>query len=238
MKRLTVAALTLMFIASATATQIEVQPSQYSFDMTAGDMYSQDLQVTWNGNNPTALTASTNIEAENTDSEGFNISYSDNPIAFLSGETRNIQVKIDSSEALKASNYTFSTEFSTSVTVDDNDGGGGGGTDYVYRTKEVGDLNESQEKQLKEKVNETVDQNLKLQKELEALTERLQKLNTSDSNENPETNQSNNQTTETKPDTENTSRPVIEKLLVGGSMIVLITALFYWLAGKTVGDTE
>jgi len=192
-----------MFTASASATQIEVQPSQYSFDMMAGDSYSQELQVTWNGDNPTALTASTDIAAESTGPEGFNISYSDNPVAFLPGETRTVQVGIDSSEALKTDDYTFTTEFSTSVTVDDDESD----TEYYYTTTVEGDLNKSKEEELREKVNETVDQNLKLQKELEALRERLQQLNSTDDIDRPAVNQTQedqtqNETTQLDPDNE------------------------------------
>lgn len=122
-----------------------------------------NVKATWKGDNPTALSISTQIDSE-TGPEGVNVSYSQNPVAFMPGQSRNITVFIDTSEALKQDQYTFKTELTTTVTVDD--GGGGVDREVVQRlgeevenlTNQVVEKNKTIEG-LTKKLNSTADTN-------------------------------------------------------------------------------
>lgn len=140
MRRIIVSALVLMFVGSASAGQVDVQPDDFSFgSMVAGDTYKQDLTVSWSGDAPTAVLFNATVEGESTNSNGVNVSFSPERLALLPGETGTTEMVVSTDTALKPDNFTVTPKAYTSVSKDTSDGG----SDEVVYIGTVDEGNES-----------------------------------------------------------------------------------------------
>jgi len=206
-KKALLTATILALVTTATASELQVDEIQINEPIHGGETVEEQVTVSWNGDTDTVAYLQSQVEAENTSVEGFNVSYGNNPLVVPENGQTTTEMIIEADYYLKPDNFTIITEASTEVDKEVQYRDSGGGTDYVYTTTEEGDLNKSKEEELREKVNETVDQNLKLQKELEALRERLQEVNSTDDSDRPavnqtQGNQTQNETTQLDPDNE------------------------------------
>jgi hypothetical protein len=197
MKRASTAVFAILILtATAQATSVDVNPSSFSLNPTPGDVVNKSIEVTWNGETSTVISAGTEIippEGEN--AEGITITHFPENQGFYPGETRNFTVEVATSTALKPAEYGFETKFSTKVNDDSTSGGGSGGGSIDTSSYElvsgdkIEDLNETVENQSR-KIDQLEDRNRNLSGELNQtleqtknLRDRLDRGNDSESNQ-------------------------------------------------------
>lgn len=168
------------------AQDFETTPQEYSFNITAGSTYTQNFTVEWTGSTSVVANMYTEIEAENTNPNGINVTYTPETVALHPNEPKTVDIKIDTFSGLKPDNFTFTTKVKTEYPVEVKDSGsdstgdspaiidGGKETVIEYKNSTItvpeGSLNETQEERIRnildglnqsEQVQDQIIENLK-----------------------------------------------------------------------------
>lgn len=158
----------LMMVSFTAASEFKTSGNDYSFNLNAGSTYQEEVSVEWLGETAVVAEPSTEIIANSTNDIGINVTYNPESVILYPGEPKSVDILIDTHTGLKPDNFTFKTTFSTEYPVKEVDSGGSGGssggddTEIVYRNETEtiyenvtdGSLNESQEEDLKERIED------------------------------------------------------------------------------------
>lgn len=105
-KALFAAAVFTVFLAPA-AAEVSISPSEYSIDMVSGETQVQNVDLSWSGRGSAEIVLNTSMSPM---SEGIE-AYTDQVVYSLdSGETKQIQIIVDSSPGLKSGDFTVNTK--------------------------------------------------------------------------------------------------------------------------------
>lgn len=188
MKRRSTAVLAIIMLTGLTqAASIEVQPSTFTLSPTPGDTINQSVDVTWNGDTSTVISADTEITPpEGETAEGISITHHPENQGFYPGESKEFTIQIETSTALKPAEYSFETNFETSVKDTSSSGGSSGGSidtsSYeLVQGDKIENLSETVENQsdeidrlaeenqnLSESLNQTREKNSDLREEIQS----------------------------------------------------------------------
>lgn len=177
MKKILLTSILLVLIGTATAS-FSVQNQNYDFNIdVAGQNHTENISVTWDGETSVVVSPEPSINADTTNSKGVNVSYSPDQFILNPGDSQRVEATIKTSPALIPDNFTVTHEIGTEIPVEVETVSSGGGTDTQIVTVEE---NVSTDDDAADDV--TVITNGELNKsEEEELRKKLEKLNTSKS---------------------------------------------------------
>ena len=103
----------LIFLSiTASAQKIEVNPSSMTIDLVGGQTVTKQITVVWHGEAPVVGFIHTEIEP---DGEGFNVTYSENPVILYPDKPKTLDMKISTSIDIMPLNYTITTVINVSI---------------------------------------------------------------------------------------------------------------------------
>lgn len=182
----------LVFAGTASAANLQVEEISIEDDLHGGEQIQKEIVLSWSGETDTVAHLTPIIEAEDTDSEGLKVTYSENPVIVPENEKARVTMSVSADYYIKPDNFTIGTEAVTSVDKETE-------TDVRYREEETtvvrtvpeGSLNESEEEELQEAVNRSLKENRRLEDKIARMYQDIKEL-TQDSNESGQGNESSN----------------------------------------------
>ena len=149
------------------AQQITVSPSNFHEDIVAGDTIEKEVDVTWHGDAKTVVEMESEYANENgTVTEGFYTGYSPQEFVLDSGETKTVNVSMETSTGLVPDKYFISFKASTETELESETIRE---TRVIDRTDEIGEEYEEQLEELGGELNETRNQLEESESRLEEL---------------------------------------------------------------------
>lgn len=128
------AALAVCLTASASANELTLTPDDFEIDAAAGDTVQKNFTVEWTGSQAADVELDYTITAENTDTEGINVSLSDDSFTLSSNSSVHEYITIQTDYALKPDTFGITVNASTSLenktqkqNKTENNGGKGAG---------------------------------------------------------------------------------------------------------------
>lgn len=130
--------LALLLLPQSAAAELEVYPSNLSTELTSGSDYSYPLSVQWRGEQERAVGLNLSISAEDSNTKGISASLSHEVLSLSPGESREVELQIDTSYGLEPDNFTMKLEGRVNrselqdtseeeqESPDESDSGGGG----------------------------------------------------------------------------------------------------------------
>ena len=139
----------LLFVASATAqSELDYSPTSWTqLNVNSGDSFTKQIDVTWNGDNTVLLEAETQVEGNQTNSNGINVTHTPNYFVLDPTESQTIDVRVDTAYGLKPDTFKFLTNIKFVEERDTGGSGGGGG----------GGIPEDDYEEVQNELNETRD---------------------------------------------------------------------------------
>jgi len=111
-RRILIMLIISIFLTSTALAQIEVNPSSMAVDLVGGETVTKQITVVWHGEKPVVAFIYTEIEP---DGEGFEVTYSENPVVLYPDEPKTLSMNIAVDIAIKPASYTFTTVVYTSI---------------------------------------------------------------------------------------------------------------------------
>lgn len=137
-KILATSTILLFLTASVSAQSISVTPNSFSTQLAAGSDTAQNIDVTYSGDTSVVAELNKSVQAQSTNTNGINVSLSDQQFILNPGETRTVQLKVETSHALVPDNFTAQVNAATQIETatsespdsgEDTDDGGGDSID-------------------------------------------------------------------------------------------------------------
>lgn len=115
MKKLYLIAAMLILTGVASANfSAENTAQDFTID-TAGGNYTDNISVKWTGDYPVVVDTEASVEADSTNSKGLNVSYTPERFIIDSGETREISFVVSTSPALIPDSFSITHKIGTEI---------------------------------------------------------------------------------------------------------------------------
>lgn len=102
----------LVFSTITVSAQIEINPPSMNVDLIGGQTVTKQITITWHGETPTVGFIYTEIEP---DGEGFNVTYSENPVVLYPDTPKTLDMNISVAINIMPFNYTLTTVVYTDI---------------------------------------------------------------------------------------------------------------------------
>lgn len=156
-----------MLTGLGSAQEITVSPSNFHEDIVAGETIEKEVDVSWSGDAKTVVEMKSEYANENgTVTEGFYTDYSPQEFVLDSGETKTVDVSMETSTALVPDKYFISFKATTETELESETIRE---TNVIDHTEEIGEEYEEQLEELREELNETKKQLEESESDLEEL---------------------------------------------------------------------
>lgn len=127
----------LFFTGGAAASSLTVEPESLDLDLAAGSDVTRELGVSYSGDTSVVGEVDYSVTAESTDTGGLSVEVSPQRFILDPGDTRTVELGVESNHTLKPDNFTVRLNAVTEVETetvgssggdDDDDGDSGGGS--------------------------------------------------------------------------------------------------------------
>lgn len=110
MNKILIITLFLVLSISSVSAQVSIEPEEWEEDLKTGDSFEKQIEVIWFGENKTDLEIFTEIEANETNSEGISIDHDPKVFTLEPGESQDITLEVSASRRLVPDTFTFTSE--------------------------------------------------------------------------------------------------------------------------------